>query len=248
VGPSPLTMACSLFDLSTLLRISLTLHTQPNSPPCKPGWSSWPWLVYLSSPNCFVDKDGNARILELPTVIAECFSSIYSGLLHNNESDEHNDVHTGQLVDTPPDKEDREAVERLVDSQVDEQANEIDHVASRGQNVESWIVDWDTKQSDDCLAAISNPPPVHQGKKSQAGTTHHSPMTWSIVVSTRPNRLQRSHKVIKLIISPTISTMASYAWRETQKIFWSSVGWLTLRLSNCRSVSPITKRKFLVWN
>ena len=125
-----------------------------------------------------------------------CLSRAVSGLLHDNEADEDNEVDTGEVVDEPADEADSEAVERLVDSLVDERANEIDHVASEGGNVESRSVDGDADGSDDCLAATSSPPPTHRCKKSRAGTTNHSAMTWSIVVSTCPNWLQRSDKVI----------------------------------------------------
>ena len=138
-----------------------------------------------------------------------CLSRAVSGLLHDNKADEDNEVDTGEVVDEPADEVDTgevvdepadevdsEAVERLVDSQVNELANEIDHVASEGGNVESLSVDGDTNGSDDCLAATSGPPPTHQCKKSRAGTTNHSAITWSIVVSTRPNWLQRFDKVI----------------------------------------------------
>jgi hypothetical protein len=91
---------------------------------------------------------------------------------------------------------DSEAVERLGDSQIDERANVIDHVSSEGGNVEYRSVDRDTNESDHCLAATSSPPPTHRCKKSRAGTTNHSAMTWSIVVSTCPNWLHRSDKVI----------------------------------------------------
>jgi hypothetical protein len=84
----------------------------------------------------------------------------------------------------------------LFDSQVNECANEIDHVASEGGNVESLSVDGDTNGSDDCLATRCCPPPTHRCRKSRARTTNHSTMTWSIVGSTRPNWLRRSDKVI----------------------------------------------------
>jgi len=129
-------------------------------------------------------------------VMDRCLSRAVSGLLHDNEADKDNEVDTGEVVDVPADEADSEAVERLVDSQVDERANEIDHVASEEGNVESRSVDGDADGSDDCLAATSRPPPTHPCKKSRAGTTNHSAMTWSIVVSTCPNWLQRSDKVI----------------------------------------------------
>jgi hypothetical protein len=37
----------------------------------------------------------------------------------------------GEVVDKPNDKADSEAVERLVDSQVDQCSNRIDHVATK---------------------------------------------------------------------------------------------------------------------
>jgi hypothetical protein len=106
-----------------------------------------------------------------------CLSRAVSGLLHNNEADEDNEVDTGEVVDEPADEADSEAVQRLVDSQVDERANEIDYVASKGGNVESRSVDGDADGSDDCLAATRSPPPTHRCKKSRAGTTNHSAMT-----------------------------------------------------------------------
>jgi hypothetical protein len=129
-------------------------------------------------------------------VMDRCLSRAVSGLLHDNEADEDNEVDTGEVVDEPTDEADSEAVARLVDSQVDERAKEIDHVASEVGNVESQSVDGDADGSDDCLAATSSPPPTHRCNKSRAGTTNHSLMTWSIVVSTCPNWLQRSEKVI----------------------------------------------------
>jgi len=137
------------------------MHTPPISPPCEPGRSFRPSLARLSSPNCFVDKDGNAHILKLPTVMDRCLSWAVSGLLHDNEADDDIEVDTGQVADEPADEADSEAIERLVDSQVDERANEIDHVASEGGNVESRSVDGDADGSDDCLAATSSPPPMH---------------------------------------------------------------------------------------
>jgi hypothetical protein len=65
-----------------------------------------------------------------------CLSRAVSGLRHDNEADEDNEVDTGVVVDEPTDEADREAIKRLVDSQVDERTNEIDHVASEGGNVE----------------------------------------------------------------------------------------------------------------
>jgi hypothetical protein len=125
-----------------------------------------------------------------------CLPRAVSGLLHDNEANEDTKVYAGELVDEPADEADSEAVERLVDSQADERANEIGHQASKEGIVESLSVDGDTDGSDNCLAATSSPPPTHRCKRSRAGTTNHSAMTWSIVVSTRPNWLQRSDKVI----------------------------------------------------
>jgi hypothetical protein len=53
--------------------------------------------------------------------------------------------------------------------------------------VESRSVDGDTDGSDDCLAATGSPASTHRCKKSRAGTTNHSAITWSIVVSPRAN-------------------------------------------------------------
>jgi len=69
-------------------------------------------------------------------------------------------------------------------------------VASEGGNVQSRSVDGDADGTDDCLAATRSLPPTHRCKKSRAGTSNHSAMTWPIVISTCPNRLQRSDKVI----------------------------------------------------
>ena len=88
------------------------------------------------------------------------------GLLHDNEANEDNEVHTGEVAEESADEVDSEAVERLVDSQVDERTNVIDHVASKGGYVESWSVDRDTDGSDDCPAATSSPPPTHRCKKA----------------------------------------------------------------------------------
>ena len=95
------------------------MHTPPSSPPCEPGNSFQPSLARLSSPSCFADKDGNAHILVLPTLMDRCWSRPVSGLLHDNEADEDNQVDTGEVVDEPGDEADSEAVERLVDTQVD---------------------------------------------------------------------------------------------------------------------------------
>jgi hypothetical protein len=95
------------------------MHTPPSSPPCEPGRSFRPYLARLSSPNWFVDREDNAHILELPTVMDWYLSRAVSGLLHDNEADEDNQVDTGEVVDEPADEADSEAVERLVDSQVE---------------------------------------------------------------------------------------------------------------------------------
>jgi len=142
------------------------MHTPPSSPLCEPGRSFWPPLARLASPNCLVDKDGNAHTLELLTEMDQCLSRAVSGLLHDNQADKDNEVDTGVVVDEPADQADSEAIEGLVDSQVDERANEIDHVASEGGNVESLSVDGDTDGSDACLAATSSPPPTHRCQTS----------------------------------------------------------------------------------
>jgi len=199
------------------------MHTAPSSPPREPGRSFRPSLAHLSSPNGFVDKDGYAHTLELTTVMDRCLSRAVSGLLQDNEAAQDNDAHTGEVVDELADEADCEAVERLVDSQVDECANEIDLVASEKGKVESLSVDRDADRSDDCLAATRNSPAVLGCNKFRVGSTNHSAMTWSIVVSTGPNWLQRSDKVIKSIISASTSTTASFTSRGTQKIFRLSV-------------------------
>ena len=93
-------------------------------------------------------------------------SRAVSGLLHDNEADKDNEVHTGDVVYQPADEADSAAVDSLVDFQVNEHAHEIEHVASEGGNVESWSVDRDTNGSDHCLAATSSPPPTHRCQKS----------------------------------------------------------------------------------
>ena len=118
-----------------------------------------------------------------------------SGLLHDNKADENNEVDTGGVVDEPAEEVDSEAIERLVDSHVNKRASKINHVASEGRNVESQSADRDTNGSDYYLPATSSLPSTHRGKKSQDSTTNHFAMTWSIVVSTCPNWLQRSAKV-----------------------------------------------------
>jgi hypothetical protein len=85
---------------------------------------------------------------------------------NDNQADEDHEVYTGVAVDKHADEADSESVERLVDTQVEERGNEMDHVASDGGNVESLSVDGDTDWSDDCLAATSNPPCTHQCKMS----------------------------------------------------------------------------------
>ena len=59
-----------------------------------------------------------------------CLSKAVSGLLHDEEADKDNEVDTGEVVDELSDEADSEAAERLLDSQVDDRANGIDHVAS----------------------------------------------------------------------------------------------------------------------
>jgi len=172
------------------------MHTPPSSLPYEPGHFFQSSLARLSSPNCLVDKDATAHTYELTTAMDWCSSRAVSGLLHDNEADKDIEVDTSDVVDEPADDADSEHIERLVDSQVDERANEIDHVAMEGGNVESLSVDGDTDGSDDCLAATSSSPPTHRAKKSRGGTTIHSAMTQSIVVSSRPNWLQCCDKVI----------------------------------------------------
>jgi len=82
------------------------MHTPPSCPPCEPRRSFRPSVARLSSPNCFVDKDCNAHILELPTVKDRCLSRAVSGLLHDNEADEDSQVDTGEVVDVPADEAD----------------------------------------------------------------------------------------------------------------------------------------------
>jgi hypothetical protein len=90
-----------------------------------------------------------------------CLPRAGSGLQHDNEADEDNVVDTCEVVDEPADEADSEAIKRLVDSQVNERTNEIDHVASAEGNVEPLSVDRDTNGSDDCLAGTSSPSPTH---------------------------------------------------------------------------------------
>jgi hypothetical protein len=129
-------------------------------------------------------------------VIDVCLSSAVSGLLHDNEADEDTEADAAKVVHKPADKGDSEVVERLLDLHVNECANAIDYVASEGGNMESLSVEGHTDGSDDCLAATSSPLPMHRCSKSRGGTTNHSTMTRSMVVSTSPNWLQRSDKVI----------------------------------------------------
>jgi len=93
-------------------------------------------------------------------------SRAISGQLHDNEADNDIQVDSGEVVDERADDADSEAVERLVDPQVDEHANEIDHVASECGHEASRSVDGDSDESYDCLAATSSPPPMYLGKKS----------------------------------------------------------------------------------
>jgi len=140
--------------------------------------------------------DGNAHILQLPTVMDRCLSRAVRGQLLHNQADKDNEVDTGGVVDEPADVVDSKAVERVADSQVDERASVINHIASEGGNVESQSVDGDTDASDDCPAARSSPPARDRCKKSRACPPSHTGMQWLIVVSTCPNWLQRSDKVI----------------------------------------------------
>jgi hypothetical protein len=91
----------------------------------------------------------------------QCLPRVVSSQLHDSEDDKDSEVDTGEVVDESADEPDSEAVERVVDSQVEELTNEIDHVASEGGSVEFWTVDKDTDGHDDCLAATSSPPPTH---------------------------------------------------------------------------------------
>jgi hypothetical protein len=109
-----------------------------------------------------VDKDGNAHILEVPTVMDRCVARAVSGLLYDHEADVDTEVDTGEVVDEPPDEADSAAIKRLVHSQVDECANEIDNVASEGCNVVSQSIDGDTDGSDVCPAATCSPLPTHR--------------------------------------------------------------------------------------
>jgi len=223
--------ACSLFDLTTLHRMCPTMQKPPSSPPCEPGRSFLLTLACLSSPNCCVNKDENAHILELPTVMDRCLSCAVTCPLENNKAKEDDEFDTGEVVDEPPDEVDSEAVPWIVDSISYECPNEIDHVTNKRGNVESRSVDGDTDGSDDCLAATWSPPPTHRCKKSWAGTTNNSAMTWSIVATTHLIWLQCSEKVIQSIISASTTTKAWLTPRGTQKIFRPSVSWLTLQLS-----------------
>jgi hypothetical protein len=72
---------------------------------------------------------------------------------------------------------------------VNERANEINHQASKGGNVQSRSANGDTDGSDEGLPDTCSPRLAHRGKKSRTGTTNHSTMPWSVVRSTRPNSL-----------------------------------------------------------
>jgi len=91
------------------------MHTEPNSPLCEPGRSLRPALARVSSPNRLVNKTGNAHTLELPTEMDLCLSRAVCGLLLNDNAYEENDVDNGEVVDSPDDVVDDEAVERPVD-------------------------------------------------------------------------------------------------------------------------------------
>jgi hypothetical protein len=73
-------------------------------------------------------------------VMAWCLSRVVSGLLHDNKANEDDEVDTDVVVEEHPDEADSEATQRLDDSHLDECANELDHVASEADNVESRIV------------------------------------------------------------------------------------------------------------
>jgi len=105
----------------------------------------------------------------------QCLSRAVCGLLHDNEADKDNQVDTREVVDKPADEVNCEAVDRLLDSQVDERTNEIDHVASDIGNVESLSVDGDTDGCDHCLAAQAALLLRIDGKSHQLvlQTTHH---------------------------------------------------------------------------
>jgi len=89
-------------------------------------------------------------------------SRAVSRQLHDNDVDEDNIVDPYDVVDKSADKADSEAVERPVDCEVDERADVIYLVATKGGNVESRSVDADADGSNDCFAATSKPPPTHR--------------------------------------------------------------------------------------
>ena len=72
-------------------------------------------------------------------------------------------VDAGDGVDEHADEVDSKAGEKFVDSQVNEQTNQINQVASKGGNVVSQSVDGDTdgSDSDSGFAVTSSRPPRH---------------------------------------------------------------------------------------
>jgi len=218
LGPTPLTLAYSHFDLTTLHRISPMWHTTPSSLLGEPGYFSWPTLACICSPHSTVDRDGNAHLIELQTVMDQCLSGAVSSQLHHNKAHKVSELDIGEVVDKPTDDADSEDIMRPGDSHLDERANEIDHFPSKWGNVESQSVARDTDASDDCLAATSSPPATHRYTKSQADTPNRSTMTLLIVICTCSNWHQPSDEVIGSMISMSTSTTSWFIPREMQKI------------------------------
>jgi len=143
-----------------------------------------------------VDKHGNAQIFNVPIGIDRCLSRAVTSLLHDVKAHKGNNIDTGVVLDEPADKADSDAVESLLHFEVDERADKIEHEGSKGGNVECRRVEGETNGSDDGLPATSSPPATHWCDQSRAGITNHCAVTWLLVVSTCPNWLQYSDKLI----------------------------------------------------
>jgi hypothetical protein len=71
-------------------------------------------------------------------------------------------VDASEVVDEHTNETDCEAIKTLVDAHVDDRSNEIDHVTSKGGDLESLSVDGATNGSYNCLPATGSPHPMHQ--------------------------------------------------------------------------------------
>jgi hypothetical protein len=77
------------------------MHTPPSSLLSEHGHSFQSSLACLSSSPCVVDKDGNAQILELPTVMGGCFSRATCGVPYDNEPNEKHMMDIREVVYKP---------------------------------------------------------------------------------------------------------------------------------------------------